>query len=165
MTTPIRVKASQGLQVGDCFEVRRTFSQSDVQAFARMSRDYNPVHFESRWTALKRFTGPVCHGLLVGGLLTEIGGQIGWLASGMGFRFRRPVYPGDTVTCRMTIVALSRGCNARAEAVFLNQDGETVAEATLDGLIPGPKERQLLADMMAEGDPTNELKSNYLSVL
>ena len=77
----------------------------------------------------------------------------------MAFRFRRPVYPGDTVTCRMTIVALSRHHRARAEAVWRNQDGQTVAEATLEGVIPGADEGRLLADMLAEGDPTNGLAS------
>jgi hypothetical protein len=46
---------------------------------------------------------------------------------------------------------------ARAEAVFLNQRQETVIEANLEGIIPGPRERALLQDMMAAGDPTNGL--------
>jgi acyl dehydratase len=157
--TTIRRKACQGLGVGDRFEACRTFGMDEVKAFAVLSRDYNPVHFEPRWTALKGFAGPVCHGLLVGSLLTEIGGQIGWLASGMALRFRRPVYPGDTITCRLTIVALTPRRQARAEAVFVNQEGHTVVEATLEGVVPGPAEQRLLADMMAEGDPTNRLSS------
>jgi acyl dehydratase len=153
----IRAQASRGLRPGDCFVAERTFTEAEVRDFAAMSRDYNPVHFEPRWTALKRFQGPVCHGLLVGSLLTEIGGQIGWLATNMGFRFRRPVYPGDTVTCRMTLLEVDERWRARAEAVFLNQRQETVIEANLEGIIPGPREQALLQDMMAAGDPTNGL--------
>jgi 3-hydroxybutyryl-CoA dehydratase len=155
--TDIRAKAGRGLQPGDCFVAERTFTEAEVRAFAAMSRDYNPVHFEPRWTALKRFQGPVCHGLLVGSLLTEIGGQIGWLATNMGFRFRRPVYPGDTVTCRMTLLEVDARWRARAEAVFSNQRQETVIEAHLEGIVPGPGEQALLQDMMAAGDPTNGL--------
>lgn len=153
----IRAKASRGLKPGDRFTAVRTFTEAEVRDFAAMSRDYNPVHFEPRWTALKRFRGPVCHGLLVGSLLTEIGGQIGWLATRMGFHFRRPVYPGDTVTCRMTLLAVDARWRARAEAVFLNQHGETVLEGSLEGIVPGPGEQNLLQDMMAAGDPTNGL--------
>ncbi|HDI59378.1 MAG TPA: MaoC family dehydratase [Desulfobacteraceae bacterium] len=153
----IRAKASRGLQPGDCFIARRTFTEAEVRHFAAMSRDYNPVHFEPRWTTLKGFQRPVCHGLLVGSLLTEIGGQIGWLASSMAFRFRRPVYPGDTVTCRMTLLAVDERWRARAEAVFLNQRQETVIEANLEGIVPGPGEQALLQEMMAAGDPTNGL--------
>ena len=128
-----------------------------MRAFAGLSRDYNPVHLEPRWADAKGFAGTVCHGLLVGSLLTEIGGQIGWLASAMAFRFRQPVYPGDTVTCRLTITELSPQNRARAEAVFVNQQGETVLEGTLDGIVPGEAERELLGRMLAEGDPTNPL--------
>ncbi|MDD2605326.1 MAG: MaoC family dehydratase [Desulfobacterales bacterium] len=155
--TAIRAQASRGLRPGDCFVARRTFTEAEVRDFAAMSRDYNPVHFEPRWTALKRFRGPVCHGLLVGSLLTEIGGQIGWLATNMGFRFRRPVYPGDTVTCRMTLLTVDDRGRARAEAVFLNQRQETVIEGNLEGIVPGPDEQALLQDMMSAGDPTNGL--------
>lgn len=28
----------------------------------------------------------ICHGLLVGGMICEFGGQVGWLASGMDFK-------------------------------------------------------------------------------
>jgi 3-hydroxybutyryl-CoA dehydratase len=155
--TTIRSRTSRGLQAGDCFTATRTFSESEVQSFARLSRDYNPVHFEPRWAALKRFRRPVCHGLLVGSLLTEIGGQIGWLATGMGFRFRRPVYPGDTVTCRMTIFELDARHRARAKAVFVNQRQQVVVEGTLEGIVPGAAEQALLRVMIADGDPTNPL--------
>jgi acyl dehydratase len=159
--TGIRAMASHGLKPGDCFIAVRTFTEAEIRDFADMSRDYNPVHFEPRWTALKRFKRPVCHGLLVGSLLTEIGGQIGWLATSMGFRFRRPVYPGDTVTCRMTLLAVDARWRARAEAVFLNQYGETVLEGSLEGIVPGPGEQALLQDMMAAGDSTNGLADGF----
>jgi 3-hydroxybutyryl-CoA dehydratase len=64
------------------------------------------VHFDDRFAKVKEFHGRICHGLLVVSILTEIGGQIGWLASGMSFRFKNPVYFGDTIECRFTITEL-----------------------------------------------------------
>ena len=156
--TELRRRAVEGPAVGDTLSARRTFGNEDVHAFAALSRDYNPVHFEPRFAATKGFDGPICHGLLVGSLLTEIGGQLGWLASGMDFRFRRPVYPGDTVTCRVTIDYLSDDGRARATARFTNQNGEGVLEADLRGRLPGPPERAALRTMLDEGDPTNGLR-------
>lgn len=153
----IRKKAAAGLQIGDTFTVTRTFTEADTRAFADISRDYNPVHFDDRFAAVKRFRGRICHGLLVASLLTEIGGQIGWLASGMGFRFRKPVYFGDTVACRFTLTQLDDRNRAEAEAVFKNQQGEVVLEASLSGILPGPSEKEVVGCMMAEGDPTNPL--------
>jgi len=76
----LRERAAEGLQVGDAFRTTRTFTEEDVRLFARLSRDYNPVHFDARFARARHFPAPLCHGLLTASLLTEIGGQIGWLA-------------------------------------------------------------------------------------
>jgi 3-hydroxybutyryl-CoA dehydratase len=154
----IRKKAIAGLTRGDSFAVSRTFTEQDTMAFADISRDYNPVHFDHRFAELKNFRGRICHGLLVASLLTEIGGQIGWLASGMNFRFKKPVYFGDTIECRFTIVELDDRNRAKAEAIFKNQHDEVVIEAQLTGILPDFPEKRVMEAMMAEGNPTNKCR-------
>ena len=127
-----------------------------MRDFAEISRDYNPVHFDQRFAELKGFRGRICHGLQVASLLTEIGGQIGWLASEMNFRFKKPVYFGDTIECSFTITELDDRNRARADAVFRNQQGEVVLEAYVRGIIPGSPEKRAMEAMMQEGDPTNK---------
>ena len=155
--TTIRRKAAEGLQVGDCFTVSREFKRRDVTQFAAISRDYNPVHFDRRFAETKQFSDCICHGLLVASLVTEVGGQIGWLASGMNFIFKGPVYFGDTIRCDFTIVDIDDKGWSRAEVVFINQHEVTVMEATITGIIPGTEEKQVMSDMVAEGDPTNKI--------
>ena len=155
----IRHKTVRGLSVGDTFVVVRRFTEKDVSAFARVTRDYNPIHFDQRFVETKKFSGRICHGLLVGSILTEIGGQIGWLASEMNFRFKRPVYLGDTVECRFTIKKIDARNRARAEAIYLNQDGDVVLEADLAGILPGEPERAVLDAMVAEGDSTKKSRA------
>jgi acyl dehydratase len=138
--------------------VTRTFTADDIPAFGRITRDYNPVHYEPRWTEAKGFSGLICHGLLVGSMICEPGGQLGWLATGMSFSFRRPVYVGDTITCEMTIIEVDSRHKARAECTFTNQRGEVVLTGELTGFLPASEEQELLGQMMAEGDPTNELR-------
>jgi len=154
----IRKKAIAGLKRGDSFAVSRTFTEPDTMAFADISRDYNPVHFDHRFAKVRNFHGRICHGLLVASILTEIGGQIGWLASGMNLRFKKPVYFGDTIECCFTITELDDRNRARAEAVFKNQQDEIVMEAHLTGVIPGSPEKRVMEVMMAEGDPTNKCR-------
>ncbi len=153
----IRRRAIEGLRPGDTFTLSRTFTEELTRAFGELSRDYNPVHYDPRIASAKRLSGLICHGLLVGSLLTEVGGQIGWLATGIDFRFVKPVFFGDTVTCRFTLLEVDERGRARASAVFANQDGTTVVEAILTGRLPGEPERAILAAMVAEGDPTNKL--------
>ena len=129
-----------------------------MESFAHITRDYNPIHFDERFVRTKNFNGRICHGLLVASILTEVGGQIGWLASEMNFRFRRPVYFGDTVECELTITEIDERNRARARATYRNQDGTIVLEADLAGIVPGEAEREVLKTMVAEGDPTNMVK-------
>ena len=154
----IRTQTIEGLKAGDTFTATRTFTEQDVFRFADITRDYNPIHFDDRFAGTKKLSGRICHGLLVGSLLTEIGGQIGWLASNMNFRFKGPVYFGSTVTCTLAITEIDSENRARARAEFTNQQGAVVLEAELGGILPGESERQVLKTMAAEGDPTNKVR-------
>ena len=154
----IRNRTIQGLQVGDTFTISRRFTEEDMMTFADITRDYNAVHFDSRFSGAKDFKNRICHGLLVGSMLTEIGGQIGWLASVMNFRFKQPVHFGETITCRFTITDINKRRRSRAEAVYFNQEDDIVLEAELKGILPDAAERRILDAMVAEGDPTNKLK-------
>jgi acyl dehydratase len=144
----IRRRTVEGLKTGDSFILTRTFTETDLDAFAAITRDDNPIHSCRPFVALKGFDGRICHGLLVGGMITEVGGQMGWLASGMNFRFKKPVYLNDTITCRFTLIRVDEKNRAEAEAVFTNQRGEMVLEATLFGVLPNAAERRVLGDML-----------------
>lgn len=146
----IRKKTIAGLKAGDSFTLTRTFTEEETLSFGEISRDQNPVHYSDEFARAKNLEGKICHGLLVGGMITEVGGQIGWLASGMNFRFRRPVYFGDTITCVFTLTEVDERNRARAEAVLSNQNGETVIDAWLTGVLPGPEEQEVMSAMLGE---------------
>jgi 3-hydroxybutyryl-CoA dehydratase len=159
-----RERAAAGLQVGDSFRTSRTFTDDDVIRFANISRDYNPVHFDARFAKAKNFLVPICHGLLAASMVTELGGQIGWLASAMNLRFKGPVYVGDRVTCTWLITVIDPNGRAKASATLENQDGMVVIEAEISGIVPGDAERKVLGEMLSEGDPTNKLHSGPPSI-
>jgi len=152
-----RQQAITGLKHGDAFTCTRSFSQHDTEQFGDITRDYNPVHYDRRWTDAKGFEGQICHGLLVGSMICEIGGQIGWLASGMDFKFIKPVYFNETITCTLTIENITETGRAEAEATFVNSAGQLVCLANLKGRVPVGNERDILAKIVAEGDPSNKL--------
>lgn len=98
---------------------------------------------------------PLPHGLLTASLVTEIGGQIGWLATGMSFEFKNPVYAGQPITCHWLIADIDERGHAKAEVRMTNSEGITVVEATTSGVLPRTDERERLTQMLSEGDPTN----------
>jgi len=149
MPNPIRIRAIQGLKEGDSFTYTRQFTKDETISFGDITRDYNPVHYDLRWADLKGFKGLVCHGLLVGSMICEFGGQVGWLA----------VYFGDTIHCAIKITKIEESGHAEAEAFFTNQDDEQVCYTHLTGRIPLTQERELLKQMINEDDPTNKLSN------
>ena len=151
----LRERAAEGLQIGDSFKTTRTFTDDDVALFAKTTRDYNPIHFDARFAKACNFSAPICHGLLAASLVTEIGGQIGWLASVMNFRFKGPVYVGETITCSWVITVIDQKGRAKASVTITKEDGVTVIEAEIGGIVPGIEERKVLSQMLSEGDPTN----------
>jgi acyl dehydratase len=151
----LRERAAEGLQVGDSFRTTRTFTDDDVALFAKISRYYNPIHFDARFAKARNFPAPICHGLLAASLVTEIGGQIGWLASGMNFRFKGPVYVGETITCNWVITTIDQKGRAKASVTITKEEGVSVIEAEIGGIVPGLEECKVLSQMLSEGDPTN----------
>ena len=157
MPNPMRQQAIEGLKAGDSFTFSRTFKKEETEQFGDMTRDYNPVHYDHRWSRSKGFDRLICHGLLVGSMICEFGGQVGWLATGMNFKFIKPVYFDETITCRVKITKIEKSGKAEAEAFFFNASGEKVCCCLMTGRLPRAHERIILAQMVAEGDPTNKL--------
>ncbi len=145
-----RQRAIQGLCAGDSFSIRRTFTEEDVLRFAEITRDYNPVHFDDRFLRAKNFPGRICHGLLVASMISEIGGQLGWLASEMKFSYKKPVYIGETISCTLNITRVDDRRRAEAVAIFRTREGTAVLEASLKGVLPGPGELKVMAAMLTE---------------
>jgi len=159
MPSTFRIGAIQGLKEGDSFTYTRRFTKNETISFGDITRDYNPVHYDLRWANLKGFNRVICHGLLVGSMICEFGGQVGWLATGMSFNYIKPVYFDDTIRCTISITKIEKNGRAEAHAFFTNQDDERVCYAHLTGRLPLKQERELLKQMVDEGDPTNKLSS------
>jgi len=78
-------------------------------------------------------------------------------ATVMNFRFKGPVYVGETITCNWVITDIDQKGRAKASVTITKQDGATVIEAEIGGVVPGDAERKVLSQMLSEGDPTNGL--------
>lgn len=141
----IRQRAIEGLEQGDTFEVKRTFSEADIVQFEALSHDHNPVHSDAGYAVAKGFDGTIAQGLLTATLITEIGGHLGWLATSMSFKFKRPVYVGEELTCVWAIVRIDDRHRAEAEVIVKNSTGQAVLLAETTGVIPSEAERAVLA--------------------
>lgn len=63
---------SQVLKTGDILRQIRTFSESDVLEYAKVSHDSNPVHFDFKCAQNAGFEAQLVHGMLVAALFPRI---------------------------------------------------------------------------------------------
>ncbi|NUB90112.1 dehydratase [Haloterrigena sp. SYSU A558-1] len=131
---------------GETHTFERTFTTDDVERFAELSRDRQPIHTEPDEDGRL-----MVHGLLTATLPTKIGGDLEVLARSMDLEFRRPVYTGQRITCTWTfesvderddryVIDVEVTCERDGAGEDGNEsrdedDGETVLAGSVEGII------------------------------
>lgn len=126
------------LSAGDTAEITKTIDSSDIHAFADLTGDHNPVHLDEEFAKTTRFGKRIAHGMLTASLISSVlanklPGE-GSVYLGQTLQFVAPVFPGDTITARVTVKEIreSKGI-VKLETVCVNQRDELVirGEATV----------------------------------
>lgn len=63
------------IPVGAKFQHDFSFSQADVQAFADLTGDHNPIHLDAEYAATTKFKVPIIHGHLSSSVFTRFLGM------------------------------------------------------------------------------------------
>ena len=100
----------EDLSVGQSAERVHQVSEADIEAFAAVSGDDNPLHLDEAFAATTPFKGRIAHGLLAASYISAVlGTQLpgpGSVYLSQSLRFRRPVRIGDAVTARVSVAAI-----------------------------------------------------------
>ena len=125
------------IEVGEAAEFTRAVSQADIERFAELSGDYDPIHMDEAFAARSRYGRRIAHGILAMAPLSTVSAMISQRARERGspgvsvslgydrIRFLKPVFAGDTLTARYTVQALD-GDRSRSRVEVFNQAGELV---------------------------------------
>jgi NAD(P)-dependent dehydrogenase (short-subunit alcohol dehydrogenase family)/acyl dehydratase len=124
------------IAVGDCFEVSRTISSADVDSFAKMTGDKNPVHFDDSYARTLSYQHRIAHGMLTTSFLSEIVGERfpgnGAVICEQTIKYPKPVYVGDTLSYQVSCRHISKVEDTVILAVcVLNGKGEKVITGEL----------------------------------
>jgi len=126
------------LSIGDSAEITKTIEQSDIDAFAQVTGDHNPVHVDEEFAKTTRFGRRIAHGMLTASLISavlanKLPGE-GSVYLGQTLQFVAPVFPGDEITARVTVKEIREDKPiVKLETVCVNQREEVVVrgEATV----------------------------------
>jgi acyl dehydratase len=121
---------AERIAVGARFErtVVEGLTRTQIVQYAGASGDFNPLHTDERYaTGVAGQPGVFAHGMLTMGMagraVTDLVGLEPLVH--FGGRFTDRVWPGDTLTVRLTVVRAAQGL-VELEVETVNQDGRTV---------------------------------------
>ncbi len=128
-------------QVGQSTQINHTFTSQEVEVFAELSGDKNPVHLDMEYATGTRFGQRIVHGMLVAGRFSTIFGTLfpgeGAIYLGQNLRFTQPVYLNDAVTYNVTITAIRDDKPiVTFSTVATNSNGEVVITGEATILLP-----------------------------
>ena len=130
----------EDLEIGQTAELRRTVTEHDIEAFAAVTGDANPVHLDEAYAAATQFKSRIAHGMLSAGYISAVlGTQLpgpGAIYVSQTLSFRRPVRIGDEVTAEVKVSAIDP---ARGRVTFATEcvvAGKTVVEGEAVVVVP-----------------------------
>lgn len=98
--------------IGQKIIEEKIFTAYDVEQFAQISGDKNPIHLDKEYAIKSRFGDVIVHGMLVSGLISKMIGMDlpgeGSIYLEQNLQFRKPVYVGEKVFAIVKITDINR---------------------------------------------------------
>lgn len=129
----------EDLSVGMTSSFEKTILAKDIDAFAKITGDTNPVHLDEEYAATTPFKARIAHGMMSAGLIsTVLGTQLpgpGCIYLDQQIKFRAPVFIEDTVVATVTIEEINqrRGRVTLKTQCFVND--KLVADGTASMMV------------------------------
>ena len=102
----------EDLSIGMVSSYKKTITAKDIEAFAAVTGDSNPVHLDADYAATTPFKARIAHGMMSAGLIsTVLGTQLpgpGCIYLDQQIKFRAPVFIGDTVVATVTVEEINQ---------------------------------------------------------
>ena len=123
-----------GVKVGDRAEFEKKVTQEDIQKFAEVSGDTNPLHRDPEYAQKTRFGQCVAHGMMSAGFIsaalgTKLAPHACAVYLSQTLRFLRPVKIGDTIRAVAEVKGIEpEKRTLTLETVCFNQDGDPVVK-------------------------------------
>ena len=122
------------IRKGDQFSNHRFISDEDVNVFAQVTGDDNPIHLDGEYASSTRFGGRIVHAVFLLGLISKVLGRDfpgpGSVAVTISCRFLRPVPVNSEVRVDIKIVEkLEARRLIRAKTYVYLVDGNKMAVA------------------------------------
>ena len=133
----------EDIAIGMMRSLTKVITERDIELFAEVSTDQNPVHMDDDYARDTIFGGRIAHGMLTAGLVSAvIGEQLpghGTVYLGQSLKFLAPVRPGDVVTAEVEVTAIDYGKRRVTMETRCMVEGKKVLVGEANVLAPSAK--------------------------
>ena len=121
------------LEVGQRARRTQTVTAREVELYAQITGDRNPLHFDADFAARTRFGRLVAQGGIASGMLNALVAMdmpgAGTVFLSQTLTYKAPTYLGDTLTAEIEVLSLKPDKPVcQLKATITNQDGTLLLE-------------------------------------
>jgi acyl dehydratase len=126
---------TEKLNEKDEYRLTFSYSQEQVNRFAEVTGDNNPLHLDEEYAATTMFKRPIMHGFLGGSVFSKIFGTLfpgeGTIYMNQTMNFMRPMFVDTEYEAVMIITEITREKNrAKVQTQVIDK---TTGKVTIDG--------------------------------
>ena len=114
----------EDIEIGMTRHLRKVVTDRDIEMFAEVSTDHNPVHLDDDYANDTIFEGRIAHGMLTAGLISAVIGE---------------QLPGHLVTAQVEVVDIDLGRRRVKLDTHCSIDGKKVLAGEATVLAPSRK--------------------------
>lgn len=94
--------------IGQKASMSKRFTEAEVNAFAELSQDFNPIHLDAEYAAASPFGQQIVHGMLAASLFSGLLGKHlpgeGTIYLGQDLKFKKPIFIDQEVTATVEVI-------------------------------------------------------------
>ena len=127
------------IEAGQIYKHAFSFSQNDVEKFAEVTGDKNPIHLDNNYAAQTVFKRPIMHGFLGGSIFSKVFGTLfpgeGTIYLKQSMAFVKPMYVDTQYEAVFTVREVIKEKNRAIIDTIINElssgDATIKGEATV----------------------------------
>jgi acyl dehydratase len=123
------------IKLGDIFTHNLSYKQTDVNTFAQISGDNNPIHIDPEFAAKTQFGRPIVHGFFSASVFSMVFGTKfpgeGTIYMYQDMKFLAPVFVDEPYTAKFEVVEVNiEKHRGTIKCTLINKDDKVVIEGT-----------------------------------
>ncbi len=120
------------MELKDKFEYTFSFSQKDVDNFAAVTGDNNPIHINKKQAAQSIFQKRIMHGFLSGSIFSKVFGTI-WPGNGTIYlsqtmNFLKPMYAGQKYLAKFEVTEIISNSKVKVSTIIKSENNKNTIE-------------------------------------